>query len=155
MTGIPVFYCERSGRERLSLRRYADGPCVGSGFSFHNARVVIGEQLDDGSASGDLHPHDDPRWPTSCEHCGRAFEEADHWQLFREDIYARPGTGEEFTLREAPAGACWNADWMTEGRKPGSGFHIGDDGRCLFVRLPPDRHDWCIDARSAELHHAR
>lgn len=143
----PVYWCEPTGRERLFLRRYADGPCEGSGFSFHNAQVLIGEQSDAGDPIGDLHPHDDPRWPEACEHCGRPFEDSDSWQLFRRDIYVRPDTGQEFTLDEADVGACYNATWISESREAG-GFMTGADGRSLFVKCP-DGHLWCIDARAS------
>jgi len=106
----------------------------------------IGEATgDDRSAvSGDLHPHDDPRWPKKCEHCDYVFAEEDPWQLFTDRIYRRLDTGEETTLRDAPVGACWNASWLTEIDGP---WFRGPDGRCLYVRTPGG--DWCPDHRAS------
>ena len=55
-------------------------------------------------------------------------------QLFR-----RTDTQEETTLREAPVGAMWFADWYLPSYR-------GPDGHVLVVRTPPG-HDWIVDSR--------
>lgn len=54
-----------------------------------------------------------------------------HWQ--------RMDTGELTTLKDAPPGAMWNAEWL-------QGFPgwCGDDGLALIVKLP-NGNDWHID----------
>lgn len=140
MANIRVFFIEPTGRDRLSLRRYAKGEC--SPYGYHNAIVPIGEEVRPADASiGDHHPHDDPRWPKTCDACGHLFEDGDEWQLFRNEIYRRADTGEEMTLRDVPVGACWNAAWFVERHR-----YVGPDGRCLVVKTPGG--DWVIDGRA-------
>ena len=85
-------------------------------------------------------PENDQRWPSHCA-CGYEFAKSDKWQLFTQRLYARKDTGEVMTLRDAPVGAMWNADWYPDVWK-------GKDGMSLMVRCP-DGHDWCIDARAS------
>lgn len=55
--------------------------------------------------------------------------------MFPEGLFRRADTGEELTIREAPAGAMWDAAWM----------HLkGADGRALMVRTPGG-FDWFVD----------
>lgn len=90
---------------------------------------------------GDLWPHDDPRWPTACS-CGYQFKEEDEWQLFTETVYERHDNKEQLTLRSAPVGAMWFADWMTF-------YQQGScDGHVLGVRLPGN-HDWMPEQRAS------
>jgi hypothetical protein len=142
--GIPVFFLEPTERYRLSLRRYTPHNQTEGGCSFHQAMVPIGEATGDERCNGDVHPHDDPRWPKQCEGCGYAFTDDDVWQLFTDRIYRRGDTGEETTLRDAPVGASWNASWMLERDSP---WYRGPDGRCLYVRTPGG--DWCPDHRAS------
>lgn len=83
---------------------------------------------------GSLVAKDDPRWPTRCT-CGYEFLATDQKQVFESAIYRRADTGEEMALRDAPAGAMWDAFWM--GRK-------GPDGKSLAVQLPGN-HVWLVD----------
>jgi hypothetical protein len=46
-----------------------------------------------------------------------------------------------FTLREAPAGAMWDAHWFED-------TWSGPDGRSLMVKLPFG-HEWLIDGPSS------
>ena len=150
---IKCFLIEGTARAQQFLRRYTsykEGSCPVNGWG-HEAKVRIedGELVvnEDGTFKGgttDEHPRSDPRWPTHCE-CGYEFTDEDTRQLFYERIYLRADNGAETTLRDAPAGAMWYADWMCSGRvykEPG--HFIGPDGHCLMVQLP-DGHEWCVD----------
>lgn len=147
----PVFWTTESGEVQQSLRRYTsssdDAPDCAGGY--HNASTVIGRaplvRDDHGylNVSGDMHPHDDPRWPAACA-CGYVFTDADEWQLDQEPIYRRPDTGEEWTQRDLPAGAMFNAFW-----NPPDWCNL-TDGLALTVVLPPGSPDarsrfWNID----------
>jgi len=151
--GIRVFWLEPTGTERLALRRWsADGrgPCSANPstdprWSHHRASVVIGDEPDAGLPSGDVHPHDDQRWPTHCA-CGYAFAADDDYSLDRDNLYARGDTGELTMLRDAPAGAMWDASWY---RSHGGGEYMtGPDGISLVVKLP-NGSDWCVDQQAS------
>jgi hypothetical protein len=71
-------------------------------------------------------PHDDPRWPTVCEQCGCALPADTIFQVFLDPVYRRADTGEEVSLRSAPPGAMYWADWHS-----GTAPH-------LHVVLPPN-----------------
>ena len=133
---IRCFFLEPTGFARRFLRRYvpaaADRPCP-LVYGYHDADVLI-DVVASGAVSGDLHPHDDPRWPSRCA-CGHAFEPGDEWQLFHRDLYARRDTGEQTTLSEAPHGAMWYADWFSD--------YKGPDGHTLVVKTPGG--DWIVD----------
>ncbi len=135
-------------RARLSLRRYRSGSeggteaqrtCPGP-MGYHDATAPI-DEVDDvrddvGNwklPSGDLWPHDDPRWPTACG-CGYQFVTGDAWQLFVDHLWRRLDTGEIVALRDASVGAMWYADWLP---------WRGPDGRCLCVKTPGG--DWVVD----------
>jgi hypothetical protein len=125
--GTRCFMLEKSGLVLRALRRYSSGGCP-------------------------TPPKDHPGWPRACA-CGYAFTDDDPWQLFEQSLYRRLDTGELVTLRDAPPGALWHADWMLRGLDfsdpSGQPWHWwpGPDGLCLNVRLP-DWSDWCIDSRS-------
>jgi hypothetical protein len=155
---------EPTGRARIQLIRANnawgdDGKiipqraCPSSGYS-HLARAWIGEtavEERDGiydvvDRSALVVAHDDPRWPTECE-CGYKFTSTDSRTTTCHTIYRNAETGEEYLLRDAPAGAMWYADWMLGGIPPervGPGTFRGPDGHCLMVQLP-DGHEWCVD----------
>jgi len=130
------------------LRRYASGDC--GGRRYHNAMIRIGDCKILTGADGCIsperpeYPRDDPRWPRSCEACGRPFEDRDEWQLFYEQWYRMPD-GSSVCIRwdlpgvpHAPPGAMWYSDWY---------WRKGPDGRCLSVILP-DGVTWMIDGPS-------
>jgi hypothetical protein len=140
---VTCFLLTPTDRYQVRLRRYTrdDGRRCPGRAGCCNASVVLGvEQHASAPTCGDrpdVAPHDDPRWPTTCEACGRVFELGDAWQVRYERMHARSDGGPETTLRDAPPGAMWDAPWMVP--------HVqGPDGRCLIVRLP-DGHDWTID----------
>lgn len=138
---------------RVQLRRYvysSVAKCPQSGLGYHNAhsRSLCNVPMHDSEPDADGHrhwvyedvpdiPHDDPRWPSHCR-CGYAFTEADEWQVWVEPVYRRQDTMRSTTLRDAPPGAMWFADWMSD-------FWKGTDGRCVVVKLP-NGNDWVIDA---------
>lgn len=148
MTPIKVIFLEPTDRERRWLRRYSK-ECGGKPDSYCNAMVDVGEGPY-GIEWTDKPEQTDPRWPTKCNACGRAFGDSDPFQLFDRRIYENKSAGIRCTLADAPAGACWDATWISERRKDtptGCGYMVGDDHRSLIVRCPDD-HDWMIDGRA-------
>jgi hypothetical protein len=145
VASIPCFLSERTQFYRRSVRRYTDRQNCPSNFGYHNANIDIDvviapdEEVEwEGSSLDEFLPLSDPRWPKQCEHCPYQFAEIDIRQWNQNRLYRRPGTDELFTLREAPVGAMWYADWM-------SSWH-GPDGRCLVVMTPGG--EWVIDGPS-------
>jgi len=131
------------------LRRYATipkglPPCsaMPGEYSYHNAFVALDIVPDVRSdrtheASGYSWPHFDERWPKECA-CGYVFKPEDDWQLFCESIWESE-TGEQWTLRDLPPGAMYDADWIH-----GRDNWCGEDGKALQVILP-NKHVWHID----------
>lgn len=151
MARIQCFLLEPTERVRVSLRRYTRNnvpDCCSAypgKYSYHVALADIGEELierdEKGYISNGLKPvesHDDSRWTRQCA-CGYTFQESDEWQRFIEQIYRRENTGEEMTLRDAPAGAMWYAPWMDDVYTP-QGEHN------LMVKTPGG--DWHIDGQA-------
>ena len=150
---VECFLIVPTGRQRLFLRRYRSThdtdtkPCP-LPYKYHNACVPIGEAAEEKTPQGyikevpvDLY-QDDPRWPAQCG-CGYVFsvvDDNDQWQVHTESVFKREDTGAEYTLKEAPPGAMWNAWWIAD-------WHHGADGQCLVVRCP-DGADWMIDSRA-------
>lgn len=163
--GIKCFWLEPTDRQQLYLRRYKSNAdykipeCPGP-LGYHDAMVAIEQSrevldsakgcwVDDGRTAKDFLL--DPRWPTHCgdiahkslvtaqPFCNYQFKDSDEWQLFNSHIYTRVDTGEEMTLRDAPAGAMWDAVWFHSVKS-----WCGEDGRSLQCRLPFN-HDWHID----------
>lgn len=141
---IKCFWLEPTDRVRVGLRRYG-GECKVHALGYHNAEIPVGEVIAKFSEPDEYgrrylqaidHPNEDPRWPTHCI-CGFEFP-IDMRQVNQEQVYRRTDTGDEMTLRDAPAGAMWDAWWM--GRT-----WFGADGICLIVRTPGG--DWHVDAR--------
>lgn len=141
---VKTFFIEAIGRDRVWLRRYEGGSTCPVG-GYHQAMTLIGDEPESTRATGDDHPHDDPRWPDACEKCGNPFSDGDEWQRFRRAIYRRPDTGDEMVLSDAPVGAIWDARWFLDHYK--EGFYVGPDGRCLVVRTPGG--EWMIDSRAS------
>lgn len=147
MTGIPLWIAEPTGRYERRLRRYTfspDSACPGG--AGHTASAVTGTVGEDEHqpVTGDLHPHDDPRWPGTCEHCGYAFTDADQWQLSDKTIYRLPD-GTEFTFSRslgmcAPPGTMIRAGWFDE--------HAAVPGESWLIALP-DGGDWITTQRAA------
>lgn len=155
MSRIQCFLLEPTDRMRIGLRRYTPSSettrrCP-SGHGYHDATTFLGtapvREAADGTCDVDellvaWPDHNDPRWPEVCEHCGAAFALDDEWQHWTDRLYRRVDTGEEMTLREAPAGAIWRATWYENVPS-----YCGSDGRAYVVRTPGG--DWHIDGRAS------
>jgi hypothetical protein len=146
MSRVRCFYLElvEPVQTRRWLRRYGSGPCplLPGQHSCHDGRVLLGDFAGEVNEVREMPEKNDPRWPEACG-CGYRFVELDNHQLFTNHLFRRTDTGELMTLREAPAGAIWNASWMA-----GSPSFCGPDGRSLVCRLPGG-HDWLIDSRAS------
>lgn len=144
---VTCFWLERTDQVRRRLRRYHSSSdethkCPG-GHGYHDASVpfdvISASELPNYMLDGKP-GKGDPRWATKCQHCDYAFTHEDAFQLFTEHLYRRADTGALTTLRDAPAGAIWNAEWLA-----GQPQSTGPDGRSLQVKLPNGRH-WSIDS---------
>ena len=139
---IRCFLLEPTEAIRRSLRRFvysSEAKCSNPG-GYHDAMVRIEDASSpalDRMRERDW-PHDDDRWPKACS-CGYIFQEFDQWQVFDERFWRRTDNGEILSLRDAPAGAIWNAHWWPDDCKV--------DGQYLICRVPP-RHEWTIDGRA-------
>jgi hypothetical protein len=150
---IACFWLEPTERVSRALRRYtysSEKPCPNHATGHWSVAVPFDEAPARWSlrADGDrirryvddqseLAPaHDDARWPTTCPHCDYRFVEDDAWSFDIDLIYRRADTGEHVHLRDAPAGAMWDAFWMAD-------FAEGPDGICLAVQTPGG--PWQVD----------
>ena len=135
-----VFFIEPTDDVFCYLRRYrAFEKSSQKDECFHEAMIFL-ERRENKSRNvtiSDSHPHDDIRWPVSCSKCDYKFKEDDTWQLFKRRVYKDTVSGKEYTLEDAPVGACYEAWWT--GRK-------GPDGRALVLKTPGG--DWYIDSRA-------
>ena|ERR1700747_2323399 len=144
--GVKAFFLEPTDRQRRYLRRYASGTNVDLKEHYHNAWVLIDvvPNTTEAIKEGKGEFGNDGRWPTKCENCDYLFTESDHYQIFFDHVYIRKDTGEEMSLRDAPPGAMWDANWLHD-MIPGMGW-TGPDGRSL-VAVCPGGHQWHIDGR--------
>lgn len=157
----PCFLLEPTEEVARSLRRYTSA--VGEWTcetGWHQAstpidRVPVEWKIDeDGSrtyyGNGDVAEFEgDSRWPTECaKGCGYQFAADDERQVFTTLLYrvaaVVPGAalevGAETSLRDAPPGAMWWAEWLPE-------WYRGFDGRSLCVRCPGGG-DWLVDSEA-------
>jgi hypothetical protein len=156
MAAIECFMVEPTRRAGQWLRRFTYGTEGGDKVCpadlGHDAQV----RIEDGVlvlnkwgwyGCAEDWPHDDPRWPVTCEQCGYTFTEDDPRQLACRRIFVRPETGQEYTLyygesSDLPPGAMYYAaDDDMESR------WRGPEGKTLKVVLP-DNSTWCIDGPS-------
>ncbi len=150
---VQCVFLEETKMVEQRLRRYTreGGECPDiKNWGTHDAWTKIGEVAKDGQDGGNdvnqnidpgqTYPvsYDDPRWPTQCS-CGFKFPDSVGRQYFPQTLYRVKGTDTLVTLRNAPAGAMWYADWY--GTK-------GPDGHSLVVKLP-NGSDWLIDSRAS------
>jgi len=148
MSEVTCLYFERELKIRRSLRRYVshdqrgDCPCGG----YCQASVLLDELhwTSDTIEVFDHIPHDDIRWPKTCEACGREFINEDTWQIFCDWLYRHPETGDLLSIRQLPIGAIWRAHWHEDHQR-----WTGPDGHSLVCRLP-DGGDWLIDGPSQQ-----
>jgi hypothetical protein len=134
---IRCFLIEPTSVFARQLRRFCAPSltCPRNASGYHMAQVPVGTvRSDRAPPSGDLWPHDDPRWPTLCA-CGYIFDPVDYWSVSHQQLYLRPETGNVYTLIDAPEGAMWYADWSP---------HRGPDGHSLVLKTPAG--EWQIDA---------
>jgi hypothetical protein len=152
MSRIRCFFLEPTGRVRVKLRRYVfageGSPCSSDAnpYTYHASDNAIEEELAEYDAQGYIEnstiaipSHTDNRWPTACQ-CGYMFQADDEWQKFTEQIYRRVDTGEEMTIREAPAGAMWYAWWLDSMFTPQL-EHV------LEVKTPGG--EWTVDGKAS------
>lgn len=154
MERVPCFFLTPTGEARVDLRRFSPTstrPCTVKGAwgcdatTKGVATVALDGRPPRDADDAERYPHDDPRYPTHCEACKQPFAPTDSYQVREEALYARSDGGEPTTLKEAPIGAMWDAEWLHD--LTGS-FHVGEDGYCLTVRLP-NGHHWTIDSRAS------
>lgn len=174
--GWPCFWLEPTGEAEVGLRRYTAGRGgITCADGYHSAMVWLGERTPvavvDGEHGrrqwdytlGDLHPHDDPRWPAACSSCGQTFDPADQdddqWQRWVEPLYRRSDTGElrilhptigadtDPPVRWAEPGAMWHNFWLPEPMlnpdRPRDGLVL--EVRCPYMDGRPGGQDWCVD----------
>lgn len=170
--GVPCSWAERTGRARLSLRRFmfsvtGDRPvdrthraCVGSPDSYGcYASVETDDWIearfgDNGDAGGSVllavarskRPKaSDPRWPTTCDRCGVPFPRTALRSIDQALEYRRQDTGETITTRnmlDKNAAGMLYDAWWRR-----FGEEVGDDGIAL-VAVCPNGHHWHVDAEA-------
>lgn len=146
-----TFWLDPTDQMQVGLRRYTrdstEFTCAGGYHSAMGAlRTEPGtyEERDDRRYLVTTEvppPADDPSWPANCDSCGYAFTEDDAHQLWQVQLYRRTDTGELVTLRDAPAGACWDAWWLPDDYR-------GPDGIALAIQCH-GQHTWHVDARAS------
>lgn len=157
MSGWKLIPLKRTKLVRVFLRRYkVDSTCPGR-HGYHNAMVAVETEAGNYDEDGILLPpdgkrwadHSDPNWPRKCAYCGYEFQPDDTRQVSGEPLWELPN-GKMTTLRDAPVGSCWTADWLDDICCPNNRNQIGWP---LMVRLPGPPNsfasDWLVDARSA------
>lgn len=145
---IPCFLLEPTGRSMRCLRRFVWAGVHDCPGGYHQAIVPVdavdGEQpstMDAGDFGGD------PRWPSTCEHCGYQFNDGDQWQVFVQAEYRRADTGATMTLLTAPPGAMWWADWLAGDFEGLDHFTRRRGQPHLIVKTPGG--DWDVDGESS------
>lgn len=164
MDDVQTFWLEETGEGSIWLRRFTlrdlpDHPrdCPEK-YGYHTKAIDTGLIIPQAIVtSADGHRHyeaapapetfaGDPRWPTHCD-CGMPFWGEDEWQVNVEQIMRRTDTGETMTMRDAPAGASWDAWWY---------YRVGPDGISLVVRIPRGdgqpsgpSEDWFVDSQAS------
>lgn len=156
----PCFWVEKTDRQRWGLRRFvsaARGPSCPAGGD-HDALNLVGARKrpprpvatsDRSRLPAEVRDRKD--WPKRCDSCGYRFKATDTWQVWTDRIYQRPETGEEWTLRDLPPGAIFDAEWLHD-------FWVGEDGLTATVVLPvgepeeipwnASRHMWHVDSEA-------
>jgi hypothetical protein len=147
---IACFLIEPTHDYRVLLRRLSSSgrACrVRGEWGCEGANVLGVETHDEPPCVGDdlaKFPHDTASWPRACDHCERAFDADDAWQVFYECVYRRAdGTPGEHYLRSLAPGAMYDATWLER--------HRGPDGRSLILQLP-DGRPWHVDGPSTNGH---
>jgi hypothetical protein len=140
---IKVFFLVPTNKYRRYLRRYKHSSAADPADHYHNAWKLIDtlEQAEQPCSGNDKAFYGHPAWPVQCEKCNYIFTPEDEWQVFYDQVYKRfDNESEEYTLRTAPAGACWDAHWLHR-------IYKRPDGRVLMVKTPGG--DWNIDGNAS------
>jgi hypothetical protein len=141
--GIPVFFCERTGR-RFYHRVFHCGECG------HHMKVPCDQADYDAFGDG-------PRAERSCAECGATITQNGCGSV---EEFQRADTGA--LLTELPPGAVYEVlgyyddrkpyNWRQSPREDGKRFIVTrrneQDGRVLAC-VCPDGHHWTIDARAS------
>jgi hypothetical protein len=141
---VRVFWLEPTNRVKVWLRVYASEPYreLGEATVHEDAparswlrKVKRGERSYHSTRSEKI-PADHPLWP-------HPAGEGINRQVWAERLYAGSPDGRLYTLRDAPIGAMWDADWL----HGIGGAYVGPDGISLHVRTPGG--DWCVDGQAS------
>lgn len=139
----PTQFVERSLRR---YHTYSAATPVDGQHSYHNAKRfldIVAEHTD--TEVGDiptLAQRTTLDFPIKCESCDYLFTDTDAWQIFTSRLWEGVdpnGVKVTASLRDMPIGAMWDAYWCGDCWK-------GLDGKSYTVKIPPDGHDWSIDA---------
>lgn len=143
----PCFLIKPTGKKNVYYRRYhfAQGVSIDCSVcadrpGYHNAMILVREETCEAdkidlTVSADMKR--DARWPTKCDKCDYVFKHDDEWQVFVDAVYAND-LGVEFSLRNPPPGAMWQAPWLPASR------NRAPDGIPLIV-VCPGGDQWNID----------
>ena len=149
---MQCFMVHPTSRFAVSLRRYASGSACTGKFGYHNAVTGKLEEVQsahnaDRPVNGDVHPHDDPRWPTKCDHCDYVFTDGDTWQYRAEEIYISED-GREMLLSDRTPGMMYFVTWRTARLSPHYESTWKEKRPPLQV-VCPNGKEWCVDAISS------
>lgn len=152
-----LFVLEPTTLFRVELRRftYENSRRCPSGAAGHSANTIIHDinspfadaafTMEYSGNSADDFPHEDTRWPETCEACGYEFTEEDEWQHSTTRFYRAP-TGDLCTLRfgEGLPGGVYEVPWL---KGACSEFYRRDwaGKRAPLMVVCPDKHHWFID----------
>jgi hypothetical protein len=139
------FFLESTDQIQRYLRRYTNKkpcPLVPGEYSYHDAMAPLDVVHE--SRYAERASKLNPDWPKLCA-CGYEFEPTDAWDTFTPHLYRRVDNGITTTLRDAPPGAMWYADWVIY--RQDQGWFVGPDGHCLMIRGFYGR-DFCPDQRA-------
>lgn len=159
--GVPCWWADQTDKAAVHLRRYRSseaegGACEGEGpWGYHNAsteRIDTAPVIWQGegwersySVTYEEPPHDDPRWPTTCDFCDYEFVEEDYWQVSSDIIYRRLDNGEEVLLvgehgsrGSGPPGMLFEMHWGFNSKPGPDGLIIG--------AVCPNGAIWGVDA---------
>lgn len=145
-----VFWLEPTERERVWLRRFVPSdrkPGCPLPHGYHDAVDFLKDRSArdelDSDSDYDRPSDESPLWPELCA-CGYKFQPDDKRQVFNQHLYSGAPDGKFYTLRDAPIGAMWDAEWYRS--RGGGGMFTGPDGLCLVVKTPGG--DWMVDAEA-------
>lgn len=155
MDPVPTFWCEPNGLARVSLRVHSDIACPAADqppdtrYETHcRATVVLFDTAPVERDPDGYYPsipaerYADASWPTLCATCGLARDWTPH--VDQDPWYRSEGRG-QWTDRELPVGAMWDAWWLPDRWK-------GTDGIGLSIMVPDGSggaHQFLPDAEAS------